>query len=335
MFKIINKQLLIRSCGICLLSLPFTTELFAANEKTFDQKEVRENMKTMADRHDLASTNNLFEISLSTAYRRDKLNWNEASASVNVISELKWDNLEIAQITATAILLLSSDWNLRGKLDEGRINSGNNQDSDYNGNNRTLIFSRSNNKGGGEVRDASIRLGRTFRLLYTGGEDFLTATPLVGFSLHQQNLTMTEGIQILPATGAYTGLNSSYSAQWQGTWLGIDTQLRVGENWSLAATAEYHWADYSAHANWNMRSEFSHPVSFVHNAKGNGVLLAAGATYLVRKDLIANISIEAQQWSTGAGISKTYYQDGSVHDSLLNEVNWESTTYNFGITQCF
>lgn len=330
-----NKQFIKNSLLLIILSLPPTSEVLAANALTLDQKNAKENVEQLEERSYQIPTDNLFEIYLSTGYRRDKLNWNEAGASVNIISELKWDNLEITQISATAMLHLSSDWNVRGKLNEGKINSGNNQDSDYNGNNRTLEFSRSNNKGGGEVRDASISLGRIFRLLNTGSKNFLTVTPLVGFSLHQQNLTMTDGIQILPATGSYSGLNSSYDAQWQGTWLGVDTQLGVGENWSLNAAAEYHWADYSADANWNMRSEFSHPVSFVHNAKGSGILLSAGANYHIRENWIASISIETQQWSTGAGIDRTYFQDGSVRYYTLNEANWESTAYNFGIAHYF
>lgn len=282
-----------------------------------------------------ASSLKLFEFFLGAGYRKDNLNWSVAGGSVNILSELKWENLEIAQISAAARLNFDAEWSVRGMLDYGSIYTGSNQDSDYNGNNRTLEFSRSNNKAGGEVRDASIGVGRTIRLLDNAGEHYLSVTPLVGLSIHQQNLTMTDGVQTLPATGSFPGLNSSYDARWQGPWVGMDILLESGKDWSLSATAEYHWADYTAHANWNLRPEFSHPVSFSHAAKGQGVLLAAGATYIVRKDWRVGMTVEVQQWSTGSGTDQTFFSDGTVGYYPLNSVNWESTAFNLGVVYNF
>lgn len=271
-----------------------------------------------------------FELRLDAGYRKDNLDWNEAGNSVNILSELKWENLEIVQISAAAKLDLPSGWNLRGMLAYGNIRSGSNQDSDYNGNNRTLEWSRSNNKGGGEVRDASLGLGKTLRLSNYAGGDFLFFTPLAGLSIHQQNLTMTGGFQTLPATGAYPGLDSSYDAQWQGPWIGIDTLFEWGGDWSLNATVEHHWADYSAHANWNLRD-----LSFVHTAKGRGVSLVAGATYHVSHHWDARFAVQVQQWGTNAGIDQTTSPDGSVAYYRLNSVNWNSRSFNFGMVRYF
>lgn len=282
-----------------------------------------------SDEH--ASADKPFEFFLGAGYRKDHLDWSIAGGSVNILSELKWENLKIAQLSAAARLNIDAGWNLRGMLAYGRINSGSNQDSDYNGNNRTLEFSRSNNKGGGEVRDGSIGLGRTLRLLNNADGNSFSVTPLVGLSIHQQNLTMTEGVQTLPATGSFPGLDSSYDAKWQGPWVGMEALLESGGDWSLTAAGEYHWADYSAQANWNLRPEFSHPVSFVHTAIGQGIILAAGATYLVSKDWRVGFSVQAQQWSTGRGIDRTNFSDGTVGYTLLNEVNWQSTAINLGV----
>lgn len=330
-----KKRYVIMILIVCCSALTTTAESLAAEELTSDQQDVMEGGLMVEQPGGRSSTDKLFEFSLGVGYRKDNLNWNEAGGSVNVISELKWENLEIAQISAAARFNFYSDWSLRGMLAYGRIHSGSNQDSDYNGNNRTLEFSRSNNQGGGEVRDASIGLGRTLRLLDYAGENFLSVTPLVGLSRHQQNLTMTNGFQTLPATGSYPGLDNSYDAQWQGPWVGMDTLLKRGRDWSLTATAEYHWADYSADANWNLRSEFSHPVSFVHTAKGQGVLLAAGATYLVSKDWRVGITVEVQQWSTGAGIDRTSFSNGSVGYYPLNGVSWDSKVFNLDVVHRF
>ncbi len=275
------------------------------------------------------------EISLGTSYRKDNLNWSEAGESINILSELKWEHLEITQISVAANFNFTDNLKLSGKLDYGSINSGKNQDSDYNGNNRTLEFSRSNNQGGGKVKDASLGLGNTLHIYINTEKSELSITPLVGISIHQQNLTMTNGYQVLPSTGPYAGLDSSYDAQWQGPWLGINSLLKTRENWLFSAIVEYHWADYSAHANWNLRPEFSHPRSFTHSATGKGIIFVAGIYYLTSKDWSVNFAVEAQQWKTSAGIDKTYFSDGSVGYYPLNGVNWNSTAINFGISYFF
>ncbi|MBI5627093.1 MAG: hypothetical protein HY935_07860 [Nitrosomonadales bacterium] len=333
--QLIGKQYLLLIPAICCFALITTAESLAADNIKSDQQGAMEKRLLVEQPGELAITDRPYELLLKTGYRKDNLNWNEAGGSVNILSELKWENLKIAQICAAARLNFYSDWSLRGTFAYGSIQSGSNQDSDYNGNNRTLEFSRSNNKGGGKVRDGSIGLGRTLNLPNYVGENSLSVTPLVGLSIHQQNLTMTEGFQTLPATGSFPGLNSSYDAKWQGPWVGIDALLESGGDWSLTATGEYHWADYSAHANWNLRPEFSHPVSFIHTTKGQGILLAMEATYHVSKDWRVGFSVEVQQMSTGAGIDQTFFSDGTVGYYSLNGVNWESTSYNLGIVYQF
>lgn len=330
-----EKQYVIGIFVAACCALFTSAESAAAWESTPGQRDERGAGEWIGRVGERASTDKTLEIFLGAGSRKDNLDWNIAGASVNVLSELKWENLNIAQISAAARLNIDSDWSLRGKLAFGRITSGTNQDSDYNGNNRTLEFSRSNNRGGGAVRDGSIGLGRTLRPLDFDDENFLSVTPSAGLSTHRQNLTMTEGFQTLPATGPIPGLNSSYDAQWQGPWVGMDALLDSGGDWSLTVTGEYHWADYSAQADWNLRPEFSHPVSFVHTANGQGIVLAAGATYLFSKDWRVVFSVETQQWSTGRGIDKTFFSDGTVGYSPLNGVHWESTAINLGVHHGF
>ena len=335
LLKCIEKQYVKIILAVCCCALGTTAESWAADEFTYGQQDAMEGGEWVEQSDERVSTDTPFEFFLGVGSRNDNLDWNIAGGSVNILSELKWENLKIAQLSAAARLNIDADWSLRGMLAYGRINSGSNQDSDYNGNNRTVEFSRSNNKGGGAVRDGSIGLGRTLRLLNDADGNSLSVTPLVGLSIHQQNLTMTEGFQTLPATGSFPGLDSSYDAKWQGPWVGMDALLDSGGDWSLTVTGEYHWADYSAQANWNLRPDFSHPVSFVHTANGQGILLAAGATYLVSKDWRVGFSVQTQQWSTGRGIDKTFFSDGSVGYSPLNGVNWQSTAINLGIVHHF
>ena len=317
-YRAINKFILI------IISLTAYVSAYAA-EDTFRVKSVESAF----------AFDNRLEFFIGPAFRFDSLNWNEAGANVNIASELKWDNLAIAQIEAGLKFNINNNWIAYATFDFGRVSSGSNQDSDYNGDNRTLEYSRSNNEAGGEVMDASIALGRAFPLLTRNGDNWLTITPQLGLAIHQQYLTMSNGFQTLPASGSFPGLNNSYNAQWRSTWMGVDTRLMINPDWYVTAKVEYHWADYTAYANWNLRTEFQHPLSFVHTAKGHGLLLSGGAIYLINTSWNLNLKISVYDWQSDAGIDQTFFSDGTVAFYKLNEVNWKSTAFSFRLSRHF
>jgi len=292
-----------------------------------------------------AATDIPVSLSVSAGHRMDNLNWSIAGNTINVLSELKWEGLAIAQLQLAGELQLKNDRRLRARLGSGTIVSGTNQDSDYNGNNRTQEYSRSNNKAGGDVFDASIGIGKTLRMRDMGAGRSVHVTPFVGLSLHQQNLTMTDGVQTIslaPSTsplGPFPGLASSYDAQWMGPWLGAEARVETEQGWAMMAYAEYHLVEYSAKANWNLRTEpvtgFAHPVSFMHTATGQGIVLSLGAAYPVGKSWKINFTLDHRQWTTRAGSDRVYFADGTVGYARLNAVNWDSTAYNVGIVRQF
>ena len=275
------------------------------------------------------------ELSLSVNQRNDNLNWNIAGSSVNVLSELKWENMSITQLQAVGDIRLKSDLKIRGKLGYGMVVSGSSQDSDYNGDNRTQEYSRSISKVSGDILDASISLGRIFYLSGAHAGQLLTLSPFVGLSVHQQNLTMKDGLQIIPASGPFPGLDSSYDAQWIGPLWGAEAAIETKRGWVVKANFEYHLLDYSASANWNLRTDMAHPVSFIHDANGDGILVSLGATVPFRKHWKMEFLLEYGNWSAGAGSDQVFLADGTVGYTRLNEVNWDSSAYRFGIVREF
>jgi len=280
------------------------------------------------------------QLAISVGQRKDNLNWNIAGSTVNVLSELKWENMAIFQFQAAGELHLKNDRRLRAMLGYGVINSGANQDSDYNGNNRTQEFSRSNNNAGGDVLDASIAFGKKLRLRDLSAGKSFYVTPLAGLSIHRQNLTMTDGVQTIssastPPLGPFPGLASSYDALWMGPWVGAEVLVETERGWDMRARADYHVAEYSAKANWNLRLDLAHPVSFRHTATGSGIALSLGASYPAGKNLKANFWLEHHQWTTRAGSDQMHFADGTVGYARLNAVNWSSTSCNFGFVRQF
>lgn len=277
------------------------------------------------------------EMIFSGGYRRDDLDWNIGGfirgQYVNVLSELTWDDLESYQVKFQGSLVWPNIIALRGLADYGWIFDGDNQDSDFAGNNRTLEFSRSNNSADdGELWDVSVAVGYPFRW---GRSVISTFTPLVGYSRHEQNLEITDGFQTIPPTGPFTGLDSSYDTEWEGPWLGFDLNFRASEikaftqRFETFFTYEYHWADYEAEADWNLREDFRRPKSFVHDADGQGWVIRAGLNLVLQRHVALNFNFDYQDWNTDSGTDKVFFADGTTAKTRLNEVNW--TSYSFGL----
>ena len=255
----------------------------------------------------------------------------------NIISELTWKNLKSNYLSAHGIFR-DRQFVVRGDIGYGIINSGDNQDSDYRGNNRTEEFSRSNNKSNGDyVSDLKISFGLNFDLMpdeVSGPR--LQLTPRVGVSSQTQSLLMTNLQQTVsepqyapmglnpPALGSYGGLKSSYEAGWSGVWMGVGALYHVTQKISLRAEYELHTSNYSAQANWNLRSDLARPKSFVHSANGNGNVLRLGMEMALANQTRITFSISAQEWTTSKGTDRFYFADGSSGLGILNPVKWSS-----------
>lgn len=272
-----------------------------------------------------------FEAEIGTSYRQDHFDWNIAGPyyDPDVLSELTWSDLQIAQVEAACCLSLSEKIYVRGRGDYGWILSGKNQDSDYFVSGRQLEFSRSNNRADqGNVFDGSIGIGHIF----------CTAIPrfewgiVVGYSFHGQHLHMTDGMQTVNLLddylGPFDGLHSTYKTLWQGPWVGVDVSYEFPTFVSCLGSFEYHRAMYRAKGNWNLRRDFYQ--DFEHETNGNGFLARGEICY----KLFSSVSIAAigqyQIWDTDAGRDRTYFFEDEdsftplVGDLPLNNVHWNS-----------
>jgi len=289
-------------------------------------------------------------LALSLGKRVDSLDWNidGGSAGPNILSELEWRDLGILQLKAELQKTNYAGIIFRGNVDYGWVRNGVNQDSDYDGNNRTLEFSRSvNGVDGSRVWDVSGGLGASF---YPGALNQFRIIPMVGYSYHRQQLRMTDGYQVIPALGSFPGLNSSYDAEWSGPWLGADAIWDLSNGGAFYTRLETHWVDYYAKANWNLRTvandpptAFQHPISFEHRANGRGWVLELGWRSLPSGNSWEwGIGLSVQRWQTSAGRNRFYGADpappcsGNCYgETTLNEVNWFSRSLNFSLQKSF
>lgn len=285
------------------------------------------------------------DMRLMVGRRWDDFDWNIASditgmATPNILSELTWSDLKMTQIKVEGNIVLGDRFVLDGMISYADIFKGDNQDSDYLGDDRTGEFSRSNNNSSdGEAMDWSIGGGLKF---YLGDlEDILLKanavwlTVLAGYSYHELNLIITEGFQTIPETGPFgPTLHSSYWAEWDGPWLGFEMEGSRDKLFGIFRFS-YHWADYYGSANWNLRSNFAHPKSYEHIADGYGLVFNLGAGYQLTDGFTLNLQSDIQDWEAKKGIDRTFFSDGSDIEIRLNRVKWKSKSLMFGGTYQF
>ena len=280
-----------------------------------------------------------------------EFNWNIAGqfdgTNPNVLSELTWSNLAILEVRGAGELgFLNDRLVLEGALGIGSFINGDVQDSDYMSDNRADEFSRSHASNSDDaIADAAVSLGYQ----WTGGKTYSMTQQFpsvrrrvllqVGFSWNEQRLRMTEGVQVLsrpdlhpdiPPEGPFEGLDSTFETRWIGPWLGVEFEHRVGRRPRVLAELEVHLPDYDATANWNLRDDFAHPVSFEHFADGQGYVLVLGWRGAESKVEGLQIRLRAEAWRTDRGIDRTFFADGEVIDTRLNEVNWRSALLSVG-----
>ena len=130
--------------------------------------------------------------------------------------------------------------------------------------------------------------------------------------------------RLYPRPGPFPGLDSTYVAEWNGPFLGLDFTLKLNNKHTVFAEIEYHWADYYAKADWNLRSDFAHPKSFEHVSDGTGLVISTGCTTSFNNNWTMNIKFDYQDWSADYGIDRTFFADGTIGVTRLNEVNWKS-----------
>lgn len=281
--------------------------------------------------------------------RTDNLQWNIASditgtATPNILSELTWTDLSIFEVRGGIQHHVKSgvfrNFYVEAEGYAGGIFDGQNQDSDYNGNNRTLEFSRSNNNTDtGEVLGGRLGLGYTFSLTRypdsSSRGNVVSLTPVAGWSIHQQKLSITDGFQTIPATGSFPGLDSSYDSTWHGPFVGARMEIRLKDKHRFNLSGDLNYANYSAVANWNLRPTFQHPKSFEHDATGTGYRIAAEYGYRVSDKWELSLNFNYDDWSAKDGTDRTFFTSGATATTKFNEVNWDSYSYRAGVTYRF
>lgn len=286
---------------------------------------------------------------MSTGLRQNEFDWNIASdlagvSTPNILSELTWSDIVVFEVKGKVMHvqranlgILKGNLLLGAEITGGRTVSGDNQDSDYLGDDRTLEFSRSNNNADrGFSYSGEVMAGYEFNLIKRsrpGSRLFFKMGPIVGYGFNRQEYVLTEGFQTIPATGRFTGLDSEYTADWYGPFVGLQTSLEHNRHlWSFSG--EYHDLTYDAEAQWNLRPDFQQDPSFIHTADdATGIELNAGYSYALDSFMDFTIDYTYTKREAEDGIDTTFFSNGTVSSIKLNEVNDVSHALRIGLTR--
>lgn len=288
-------------------------------------------------------------VSLSAGLRLDEFQWsiagNSSGTNPKILSELEWDEVSSYQLTLAGRLEIKRRFYCRGHGNVAWIESGSLRDSDYDGDGRTLEYSRSiSETNGDELYDIVAGVGYPFHFK----EDRFFLAPMLGISYHAQNFRITNGEQVIsdashtPALGPLDNrLNSTYSARWFGPWAGCDVRYLMETSyravpriiWDLSLMLHF-LNDYSAEADWNLRGDLDHPKSFEHEADGDGISLTAKCQIPLNQRFGIHLMATYASWSTDGGKATVYRTSGTRY-TRLNEVEWETHSVMIGFDCLF
>jgi hypothetical protein len=129
-------------------------------------------------------------------------------------------------------------------------------------------------------------------------------------------------------TGPLSGLKNSFTARWNGPWIGVDLSYEYCKT-LFFASAEYHWPTFRGKAHWNLRTDFVKDPR--QRADGQGQLYSLGAKYPIAKQWLIGLELGYLSFNTHGGHATLFFSDENAN-LKLNDTHWTSFDALFSLT---
>ncbi|WCT13184.1 hypothetical protein [Mucilaginibacter jinjuensis] len=252
------------------------------------------------------------QIDFGSGYQQENFHWSIAGnlqgQNPNVYSELKWKDLKGTVLSTHLNANIWSDLFISGGYSRSNIHSGKVNDTDYGSDNRTNPVYNQNfddNKGYSDMWHA----GLVWHFLKG---NIVTIRPELGYAQSRQDLYLVD------LSGQFANLNSSYATKWKGPYVKLSAIWHIIPKLNLNADVQYTQASYQADADWNLITQFQHPVSYTHSADGFGINTNATLTYSITHLIGIYIGGGYFNWQTGNGTDRLYLTNGQTNDTQMN-----------------
>jgi hypothetical protein len=284
-----------------------------------------------------------FDMNFSVADRSGDLRWSIAGSnnSPNILSELTYSNIKIREYNFDWVITgtdnFAKNFFLSIEFGLGSVYDGTSQDSDYFGDNRSIEFRKRKKK----IKNGNTRKIDLMASVSINPTNKFRIVPGLGYSSKSHKLVKTNGVQIIseasfiPDPGPFPGLNASYETSWSGLYFNLGLRYE-GNKHIFEFNKKLHMNNYYAKADWNLREDFEHPISFKHTGSG-GLDSTLKIKYVYRITDFFGISIkqEFENFKVANGLDKVYLANGSRASTKLNESKWSSSATFIGINLLF
>ena len=262
-----------------------------------------------------------------------------ATTTPNVLSELSFRDIRSLGYVINLGYMNRFDNNIAFVLEaeyaDSRIRSGRAQDSDYASDNRTDEFSRSfSDIESDSINYFSLATGIKTRWLNTKGH-YLSF--LIGYKKHNVDITMTNGVVEIPEADAGSlipGLNSTYNSEFRSIFAGLSTE-HVFSWGTIGFRYDLYYTDLKAEADWNLRTDFAHPVSFEQVGDGKGYAATLGYTYNHNRNWDYSIDYAVTKYHIQDGYDQTYFSDTTSFIVKLNNSEYKQEAIRIGVSYNF
>jgi hypothetical protein len=218
----------------------------------------------------------------------------------------------------------------------GDIRSGTTIDSDWLG---SFLFSRSESDADGDVEYFALDM---FVLLYplrgkpagwgksvSKPRHHATLEAFFGWFYYEDRIDITNGVQVIPPSGPFSGLDSDYEFGWEGfrtgllyEWDFIKKPSRFRHALGIRAWGAYLWAvDYEGEGIWNLRTDLAQNPSFAHDADGDGFEGQIGLFYSPLKHFKMELAYKFLSLRAEDGTDTTFFSNGTIAEVNLDKVH--------------
>ena len=255
-------------------------------------------------------------ISASSGLFTQNFSWsvagNYAGQNPNIYSELNWDKIKGQVYCIDVEYRFRKKFFVAGSSKYGGIKSGSITDADYKSDNRTdRSYYAQFSSGNSNLFNTNLSVG--YVLIHK--RKFILDASL-GYGYQTESLNIRPGKE--DSSIITTGLNSSYAITISGPHLGMHIQYNLTEKFSIGFLVRLQLLNYDGKADWNLATNFQHPVSFRQLATGYQLNNELRLGYVLNKNLKLFLSLENDHLKTSSGDDVLYKSSGDVFISHFN-----------------
>lgn len=269
-----------------------------------------------------------FTLSTGGTVDTNNMTWSIAGdsegQSPNILSELNFIGISSLGLYLSGSYAPFNSLQIEGFYQRSHVFMGKGKDADYADDNRenpTFNLPFSSNKGNIKI----------FRL---GAKSMFFQKQKVSFGGGIGYRSTLQIFHIL--SSEHADLRSTYRARWKGPEISVNGEYEFSNVFSITTEFYYIFFRYDAEANWNLIEVFEHPLSFTHDANGQGMEFEISLRYKLFKDLVSlSLSSRLGRLHANRGIDVAYMKVGTQVSTQFNGSVYDYSGIRLGIIFTF